>query len=123
MEWISWNQANYARYGYGLWIVEQLDGQFLGDCGLTWQEVNGDFYLEVGYHFRPDVHGQGYGTEAAAACRDYATEKIDTDTLVAIIHPENRASERVAEKIGMSRMAEDHTKSDLVRPVLGMDLR
>ena len=70
--WISWNQTNYARYGYGLWIIESLDGQFLGDCGLTWQEVNGLSCLEVGYPLRPEVHGQGYATEAATACRDYA---------------------------------------------------
>ena len=52
-QWIAWNEANYARHGYGLWIVETHDGEFLGDCGLTWQKINGqDTELEVGYHIR-----------------------------------------------------------------------
>ncbi len=32
-EWISWNQANYAEHGYGLWIIETREGEFVGDCG------------------------------------------------------------------------------------------
>ena len=31
---------NYEEYGYGLWIIEAKSGQFVGDCGLTWQAVN-----------------------------------------------------------------------------------
>jgi hypothetical protein len=50
--WIEWNKANYAQYGYGLWIIETLDGEFVGDCGLTWQDVGGRRELEVGYHVR-----------------------------------------------------------------------
>ena len=47
--WIDWNQQNYLDYGHWLWIIEGLDGGFVGDCGLTWQEVNGTSELEVGY--------------------------------------------------------------------------
>jgi RimJ/RimL family protein N-acetyltransferase len=72
--WIHWNQQNYVEHGYGLWIVETHDGKFMGDCGLTWQQVNGAQKLEVGYHVRSDLHGQGFATEAATACRDYARE-------------------------------------------------
>lgn len=49
------------------------------------------------------MQGQGYGTEAAAACRDYAKENIDTDTLVAIIPPEKRVT--TAERIETSPKA------------------
>src|SRR4051794_39648902 len=99
--WISWNEDNYAKHGYGLWIVETLDGKFLGDCGLTWQEVNGRAELEVGYHMRVDVQGQGFASEAAEACKEFARDARLAEQLVAIIHPENAASRRVAEKIGM----------------------
>lgn len=117
--WIQWNQANYAEHGYGLWIIETLDGEFAGDCGLTWQQVNGSPKLEVGYHVRVQLHGHGYATEAAMACRDFAREHTDATELVAIIHPDNRASERVAEKIGMHRAAGDHGGTI---PVLSMRL-
>lgn len=33
-EWISWTQANYARYGDGLWVIERLKGEFLVDRRL-----------------------------------------------------------------------------------------
>ncbi|WP_354191085.1 GNAT family N-acetyltransferase [Arthrobacter sp. UYCu712] len=120
--WIHWNQENYAEHGYGLWIVETHDGEFIGDCGLTWQQVNGAQKLEVGYHVRSDLHGQGYATEAAAACRDYAREHVEATELIAIIHPDNRASERVAEKIGMHRVADDRGGNIPVRTVLSMQL-
>ncbi|MFK0008945.1 GNAT family N-acetyltransferase [Paenarthrobacter sp. NPDC090520] len=120
--WIHWNRENYAEHGYGLWIVETHDGDFIGDCGLTWQQVNGAQKLEVGYHVRSDLHGQGYATEAAAACRDYARENLAAKELIAIIHPGNRASERVAKKIGMHRIADDLGGNIPVRTVLSMQL-
>lgn len=122
--WIAWNQANYAKHGYGLWIVETHDGEFLGDCGLTWQKVNGErTELEVGYHIRTARQGLGYATEAAAACRDLARNAVRARRLVALIHPENTASRRVAEKLGMQPVEEDHGGPVPVRTVMGMDLR
>ncbi|MEZ2391159.1 GNAT family N-acetyltransferase [bacterium RCC_150] len=120
--WIRWNQENYAEHGYGLWIIESHDGEFIGDCGLTWQPVNGVQKLEVGYHVRSDLQGKGYATEAATACRDYARERLEAKELIAIIHPDNRASERVAEKIGMHRVADDRGGNLPVRTVLSMQL-
>ena len=120
--WISWNQANYARHGYGLWIIETLDGGFVGDCGLTWQNVNGRSELEVGYHVRVELQGVGYATEAAMACRDFARDVLDVSQLVAIIHPENVASRRVAEHLGM-RHIEDELEGSIVRTVMGIELR
>jgi len=46
--WIAWNIQNYAEHGYGLWVVE------------------------VGYHVKLELRGQGLATEAAAAVRDAA---------------------------------------------------
>ncbi len=121
-QWIAWNQENYAIHGFGLWIIETHAGQFVGDCGLTWQEVNGVRMLEVGYHVRAVLHGQGYATEAATVCRDFARTELDAAELVAIIHPDNTASERVAQKIGMTRRDDDHGGRIAVRSVLGMTL-
>ncbi|HET7431762.1 MAG TPA: GNAT family N-acetyltransferase [Nocardioides sp.] len=98
--WIAWNLRNYAEHGYGLWAVETHDGRFVGDCGLTWQELEGDQHLEVGYHVALDLRGQGLATEAAAAVRRAATE-AGMPHLVAIIRPENLPSQRVAAHIGL----------------------
>lgn len=121
-QWIAWNEANYSEHGYGLWIVETHEGEFLGDCGLTWQDVNGRSELEVGYHIRSAVQGRGYATEAATACRDFARDELHVQQLVAIIHPDNASSRRVAEKIGMQPIEDDHGGEIAVRTVLGMPL-
>lgn len=120
--WIQWNLENYIDHGYGLWIVETQAGTFVGDCGLTWQQVNGELKLEVGYHVRSRLQGQGFATEAAIACRDFARDQLGVRDLVAIIHPDNRASERVAEKLGMYRVADDQGPDGSVRTVLSMSL-
>ena len=99
--WIDWNVANYTTHGYGLWIIETHTGEFVGDCGLTWQLVDGHRELEVGYHVRHDLQGQGYATEAAQACRAFAA-RLGEPHLVAIIHPDNIPSQRVAQKIGLT---------------------
>ncbi len=119
--WIEWNQANYAQHGYGLWIVETQAGDFVGDCGLTWQKVNGRSELEVGYHVRLDLQGRGYATEAAMACLEYAREVVGAPSLVAIIHPGNAASRRVAERLGM-RHLEDELDGSAVRTVMAVAL-
>lgn len=123
LAWIVWNQANYAMHGYGLWLVHTHDGEFVGDCGLTWQRVDATPMLEVGYHVRSALQGQGYATEAAAACRDLAADNLGADELVAIIHPRNAASRRVAEKIGMTQRTDGRSAIGELRTVMGMHLR
>lgn len=101
-EWIGWNMRLYRSHGFGLWaMVLRESGAFAGDCGLTVQEVDGNEEIEVGYHVRASLQGNGYATEAAAAARDYARNTLGLGRLVAIIHPANTPSQRVAAKIGL----------------------
>ena len=76
-------------------------GAFVGDCGLTVQDVEGEPCVEVGYHVHLALRGQGLATEAAEAVRDTARD-AGVSHLVAIIRPENLPSQRVAQKIGLS---------------------
>ncbi len=100
-KWIGWNRGLYRTHGFGLWLLTTTDGDFVGDCGLTPQVVDGVTEAEVGYHVTPARQGLGYATEAAAASRDFAQTILGATRLVAIIHPDNRPSQRVAEKIGL----------------------
>lgn len=100
--WIDWNLCNYAEFGHGLWLLETHEGEFIGDCGLTWQTLSNGAYLEIGYHVKSAAQRLGYATEAAGACRDFARSHALAGSLVSIIHEDNRASQRVAEKVGMS---------------------
>lgn len=100
--WIDWNLANYANDGFGLWVLHTTsDGSFVGDCGLTWQEVDGRRVLEIGYHVLPAHQGKGYATEAARACLDLALGPIGATRVTAIVNPDNLPSRRVAEHVGM----------------------
>ena len=119
---IDWNKRNYSEHGYGLWIIETKAGDFVGDCGLTWQAVNGRPELEVGYHVRAEMQGRGYATEAAAACRDFARDTLGAVHLVAIIRPDNTASRRVAQKIGLEFEEDDRGGTIDVRSVYGSRL-
>ena len=74
----------------------------MGDCGLIRQEVDGESLIEIGYHVRRDLWGQGLAPEAARACRDYGFAHLRVDRLISLIRPENVPSQRVAEKAGMT---------------------
>jgi RimJ/RimL family protein N-acetyltransferase len=82
-------------------VIETLAGEFIGDCGLTMQEVEGAWLVEVGWHLRSALGRQGYATEAAEVVRD-AARGCGVQHLIAIIRPDNVASQGVATKIGLS---------------------
>jgi ribosomal-protein-alanine N-acetyltransferase len=102
-EWIGKNIARYQRDGYGLWaMMLKSSGEVIGDCGCVLQEVEDRNEVEVGYHVRRDLWGNGYATEAAKACMEYAFAKLGARRVISMIRPENLQSRRVAEKNGMS---------------------
>jgi RimJ/RimL family protein N-acetyltransferase len=120
LEWIRWNQRLYKEHGFGLWVIElRTSGEFVGDCGLTPQEVDGITEIEVGYHVRRSLQRQGYATEAAAATREFARNVLGLSRLIAIIHPENVASQRVAEHIGLTLEKETDRPSGRKRVYAG----
>jgi ribosomal-protein-alanine N-acetyltransferase len=98
--WIEWNLRNYDEYGYGLWALElKASGAFLGDCGLTYQDVDGVRELEVGYHVHRSERGRGYATEAARACLSLGFERTPCRQICSIVSPSNQASRTVAARI------------------------
>jgi RimJ/RimL family protein N-acetyltransferase len=119
-DWIARMQERYRDDGHGLWVIETHDGDFIGDCGLTWQSVNGDPVLEVGYHVRPTMQRRGYASEAAQACVELVAREFAPTLLTAIIHPANEASRKVAENLGMTHIDDDRAHPWIVRTVMGM---
>jgi RimJ/RimL family protein N-acetyltransferase len=102
-EWIARNRRRYTENGHGLWaMILKPSGELVGDCGLTVQSVDGTDEVEIGYHVRRDMWGQGLATEAARACRDFGFARLNVERLISLIRPENLPSRRVAEKNGMS---------------------
>jgi [ribosomal protein S5]-alanine N-acetyltransferase len=102
-EWIERNRERYQREGYGLWAMLLRDtNEVIGDCGCFLRDVVGRDEIEIGYHVRRDLWGNGYATEAAQACIEYAFTKIGVDRAISLIRPENVQSIRVAEKNGLT---------------------
>ena len=80
-------------------IIERFSDEFIGWCGIWRLKETGE--LEVGYAVAKEFWGKGYATEAAVKFLDYAFEKLKPEKVVAVARPENIASRRVMEKIGM----------------------
>lgn len=100
--WLERTLQSYEARGFGLLIVEdRATGEFLGTAGPTIQVVEGMDEVEIGWHTRPGRKGEGIAPEAAAATRDWAFLTLDVDHLISLVRPENMASARVAEKLGM----------------------
>jgi len=118
--WIEWNLGNYREHGFGLWVVETHDGEFVGDCGLTLQEVEGEWLVEAGWHVQTSRRRQGYAAEAAMSVRK-AAEGAGVAHLIAIIRPDNVASQGVARRIGLA-LEREVVKNGNRALVFGTDL-
>jgi RimJ/RimL family protein N-acetyltransferase len=89
--------------GWGLWAAE-VDGAFIGFVGLNRPRFTAHFTpcVELGWRLARHAQGHGYATEAALAARDFALEHLKDEPLVSFTVPENRASRRVMEKLGLA---------------------
>jgi len=96
---------------YDLWpVIEKETGEVVGHCGLLDKEVEGKTEIELIYVLASAAWGKGYGTEIGRALKRYAFEEMGIGRLIALIDPENGASERVAAKVGM------RLEKEVVRP-------
>ena len=101
----KWFEITYNRYESNLGgmnvLLEKGSDKFIGQCGLLVQEVDGIRELEIGYSILPQYWGNGYATEAARKCKEFAFDKNFAKSLISIVHVDNIRSERVARKNGM----------------------
>lgn len=105
--WIEWNLDNYRRYGFGLWAVTlKATGEFIGDCGLTLQNIDGEQLPEIGYHIHKKHWRQGFGKEAARAVRDWCFRCTSYHTLYSYMKYTNIGSYSTALANGMKKIKE-----------------
>lgn len=97
-------------------LVEKASGEPIGHAGLVPQDIDDVTELEVGYWIAPAYWGKGFATEAAAAFQELAFDHLNENRIIALIYPENIASCRVAEKLGMHiwKTIERHNKEVFV---------
>lgn len=119
--WIESNIERYRKDGFGLWaVVDSNNNRVIGDCGLTYQNVDGIDELEIGYHIHRAEWGKGYATKCAIACRDYVFDTLKKERVISWMNPENLASRRVAEKVGMTLEKETTSSKGVLAVVYSM---
>jgi RimJ/RimL family protein N-acetyltransferase len=100
LEWFLNGHPEHPELG--LWGTVYKDtGKFIGRCGLLPWEIDGILEVEIAYLINKDFWHQGLATEAAKGIMKYGFEKLNLPRLICLIDPENVASQRVAQKIGM----------------------
>ena len=105
--WVDWTLNNYEKYGFGLWaVILKETGEFIGDCGITMQNINGRELPEIGYHLNKAFWRKGYASEAARKCMEYAFETLHFPAVYSYMTSTNKASYGVALKNGMKFIEE-----------------
>lgn len=101
--------ASYNAHGFGLLLVELNDSQTpIGMCGLLKRDELPA--PDIGFAFIPDYWRQGFGFEAATAVMNDARERLNLPRILAIVSPDNEASIKLLERLGMSY---ERTKDDV----------
>lgn len=99
--WIAGQEKHWQEHGYGNWgVVPQGATQIIGWAGLQFLPELDE--TEVGFLLSPEHWGKGYATQAAHAALQFGFNHIQLDHIIALVHPENRASQRVIQKCGMT---------------------
>jgi RimJ/RimL family protein N-acetyltransferase len=91
---------SYERFGFGLYLTElKENGAPIGICGLLKRDSLED--VDVGFAFLPQFWRKGYAFESASAVMTHGRKVVGLNRIVAITSPENDASIKVLEKLGL----------------------
>lgn len=105
--WIDRNIERYRIFGFGLWAVcLKENGEMIGDCGLSMQNIGGVIKPEIGYHIRADQQRKGYAREAAAAVRDWTFENTPFREIYSYMKYTNEPSAKTAVSWGCRQVDE-----------------
>lgn len=96
---MAFHIGHWQLRGYGHWAVEEKStGQFVGRLGFL--NPVGWPAFEIGWTLSSQAWGKGYATEGARRALDYAFNELDKPHVISLIHPDNKNSIRVAERLG-----------------------
>ena len=101
LEWFLNGHPEHPELG--LWAtIHKESGKFIGRCGLLPWTIEGRDEVEIAYLLDKAFWHQGLATEAALGILQYGFEKLELARLICLIDPDNRASQNVARRIGMT---------------------
>ena len=105
--WLEWHVAMWEQEGYSHWAAElKEDGTFIGWIGLTkvWEPEEMLPAVEVGWFVDRKYWGMGLATEGGRRSLAFGFEDLGLDRIIARYDPENVASGKVMENLGMSHV-------------------
>jgi [ribosomal protein S5]-alanine N-acetyltransferase len=103
-----WKQNGFGQFG----VCERSSGNLFGYCGL--KPLDDTEEIEIYYGFLRDAWGRGYATESATAVLRFGFEEAGLERIAGCTHPENFASQKVLQNIGLVRAGETfHYDMDL----------
>jgi RimJ/RimL family protein N-acetyltransferase len=100
---------HYAENGFTYFATEILKTQeFIGMIGLAYQEYITDFTpaIDIGWRLKKSAWGNGFATEGAKRCIDFAFNELGIDKIISVCVFNNEKSENVMKKVGMTKIGE-----------------
>lgn len=96
---MAYHVGHWDLLGYGHFAVEEkASGKFAGRIGFL--NPAGWPGFEIGWTLAREFWGKGYAIEGARRALAYAFKELDKPHVISLIHPDNKASIRVAERLG-----------------------
>ena len=93
--------ADYRKHGFGRWAcVHKASGEVIGFAGLKYLDDLSE--VDIGYRLLPAYWGVGLATEVCRAVLDYGFAHLRLERIIGLVDPENVASVRVLEKLGLT---------------------
>ncbi|WCO00332.1 GNAT family N-acetyltransferase [Psychroserpens ponticola] len=106
-EFIDRLQKHYDNKGYNYFATELLEtGELIGFIGLAYQEYQTKFTpaTDIGWRLKKSVWGNGYATEGAKKCLEFAFNTLNLEKIISVFTEKNIKSEQVMKKIGMKKI-------------------
>jgi RimJ/RimL family protein N-acetyltransferase len=120
-DFIQRMRKHFRKHEFCYFAVDELEtGKFIGFIGLMNQTYNTSFapFVDMGWRLIPEVWGQGFASEGARACLDFAFEKLNIKEVYAIAPELNKKSQKIMQKLGLHQYEHfSHPKIDIENPL------
>ena len=124
-QWIQKNLHRYTRDGFSYFAaVEKDTGKLIGAMGPLVEEAGPETHIGIAYILNKAYWHKGFAREGAEACVQYAFTTLHVPRITAQIRPDNRASRRVAEHLGMrviGKFVKHYNGKDMPHLLYGRD--
>lgn len=125
-DWIADMMRRYREDGCGyLAALDRQTAELVALAGPLIEHLDADkTAMGIGYIVRRDLWKQGYGTECARTCIQYAFDKLGADRVIATIRPNNIPSLRVAAACDMKvvgRLNKPYQGKDIPHIICAID--